>query len=206
MPRLVPAPLDLLAVLSIVVLVALLSSLWCMVMAGAVGGDSAGRRWVAGGAAGAVLWGWVIQQAVQIARVVRATGQRPASFPPDAATILHKYPPRRVDDAAAGRVEDSKLHRAANDAVVELLRDQIGRGRELGAQVFAYHRGRCGFLPPINACFALRLLLSPPSPLLLLLLYSLLFTATCFAPQASSRGSWRCLPTDGYAALAITVV
>jgi hypothetical protein len=147
--RLVPTPLDLLAGLSVVVLLALLSVLWCSgaVLLGWIGGiDSAGGRWAIGAAAGTVLWAWVIQQAAQVARVTRATGQRPASCPPDPAAILRECPPR-VDDTAAVRAETagsdgSKLHRAANEAVIELLRDQIGCGRELGAQVFAYHRGR----------------------------------------------------------------
>jgi hypothetical protein len=149
MPQRLPTPLDLLAGLSVVVLLALLSVLWCSgaMLLGAIGGiDSSGGRWVIGAAAGTALWAWVIQQAVQVARVTRATGQRPASCPPDPVAILREYPPR-VDDAAAVRAETagsggSKLHRAANEAVIDLLRHQIGCGRELGAQVFAYHRGR----------------------------------------------------------------
>ena len=149
MPKRLPAPLDLLAALSVVVLLALLSAVWftSAVLLGGLGGiDSAGGRWAIGAAAGATLWAWVIQQAVQVAHVTRATGQRPPCCPPGPGDILREYPPR-VDDAAAVRAETvgpggSKLHRAANEAVIEMLRDQIGCGRELGAQIFAYHRGR----------------------------------------------------------------
>ena len=144
MPLPTAASLDLLAILSVLSVLALLSALWCggaMSLGGLVGAD-----WLAGSAAGMGLWAWLILQAVRNARVTQAAVQRPMACPPDPATILRDFPPR-VDDTAAVRAETagvagSKLHQGANDAVITLLRDQIERGRELGIQVFAYHRGR----------------------------------------------------------------
>ena len=142
MSRLAPASLDLVAVLTITVILAFLSMLCCIAGAVLLGG-LLGPRWAAGVAVIAA-GSWVISQTLQVARVTRASGRRTASCPPDSATILRKYPPR-IDDAVAISAEavgSSKLHRGANNAAIKLLRDQIKLGRELGAQVFAYHHGR----------------------------------------------------------------
>lgn len=144
------ALVDLLAITTIVMLMALISVVWCgsaLQLAGMVGAaDDNSSRWTIGAAAGIALWAWLTQQALQIAHVTRGTGQRYAACPPDSATILREHPPRVADEAAVHAEImgpcGSKLHRAANDAVIEMLRDQIERGRELGAQVFAYHHGR----------------------------------------------------------------
>jgi CubicO group peptidase (beta-lactamase class C family) len=71
----------------------------------------------------------------------RPLGSRCSSPPPSPADILRLAPPRVCPDAEA-EVGASSLHRGANEAIMRLLRYQIGYGRELGVQVFAYHHGQ----------------------------------------------------------------
>ena len=130
---------------------ALLSAAWCLRHPTSLGlglGQGQGlpgARHVAFGAAaaiaavGAVAW--------QFARVTSPGTHHAAARPPDPASILRRFPPR-IDGAGAR----GELHKGANEAVIRLLRAQIGQGRELGAQVFAYRHGKL-VVSVVGGCF-----------------------------------------------------
>lgn len=105
----------------------------------------------------AVLALLVLALAAQVhhtAEVTSPGGQHSTAPPPCPATILHEHPPRCC--SSRGGEDAMRKNKSANNAVIELLTEQIRSGRELGAQVFAYHKGRlvvavcCGVYRPMD--------------------------------------------------------